>query len=185
MQVLKKLKWNRVAILLIVLSFLIYIVIISILFLVNICPLEQPNTPVKENTKGSAIIVLGMPKNNKIESLDYTSELIKVIADEYNLDWKLAIAIARHETGHYTSRAFKELNNVGGNYKNGLMKFDTLETGIEFFIRNLKYNYIDKGLLTIEEIQKKYAPLNVANDPNNLNRHWVSVVNKIYDSLER
>lgn len=151
-----------------------------------ISTLTRQNTPVKENIKGTIQIALEMPKNDKIEHLDDTSELIKIIADEYNLDWKLAVAISRHETGHYTSRAFKQLNNVGGNYgKNELMKFDTLETGIEFFVRNLKYNYIDKGLLTIEDIQKKYAPLNVKNDPNNLNRHWVSVVNKIYDSLER
>lgn len=113
---------------------------------------------------------------------------IKEIADNYGLDWKLAVAISKHETGVYTSYAFKQLNNVGGMmYWNGkgtsLRSYNSLEDGIDAFVRNLKYNYIDLGLISIAQIQKKYAPLGADNDPNNLNSYWVNGVQKYYNEL--
>ena len=191
MEILKRIKYHRLFILLSILAATIYILINIIVFFVNKCPLDKQKGLTKENIRGSIKTVIRVVKSNKkaVCELDSTSQLIKNISDKHNLDWKLAIAISRHETGHYTSRAFKELHNIGGNYglRDGiyqLMKFETLESGIDFFIKNLKRNYIDMGIITIEDIQKKYAPLNVENDPNNLNKHWVSVVNNIYNSLE-
>ena len=121
-------------------------------------------------------------------SLDEISCKIKKYADNYGLDYKLAIAISKHETGSYTSYAFKELNNVGGMmYWNGrksvLKSFNTLDEGIEAFVKNLKINYIDMGLNTIETIQKKYAPINAGNDPKGLNKYWVSGVSRYYEEL--
>lgn len=121
--------------------------------------------------------------------LDEVSCKIKRAADSYEVDWRLAVAIAKHETGVYTSDAFKNKNNVGGNfgYENGsyqLLTFDNLESGIEYFINNLKVKYIDLGLDTIEEIQPKYAPINADNDPNRLNNYWVSGVTKYFNELE-
>ena len=80
-------------------------------------------------------------------SLDEISCKIKKYADNYGLDYKLAIAISKHETGSYTSYAFKDLNNVGGMmYWNGsksvLKSFNTLDEGLEAFVKNLKINYI-------------------------------------------
>ena len=122
--------------------------------------------------------------------LDEVSCQIKKVADKYGIDWKMAVAISKHETGNYTSYGFKTLNNAGGlmywdGTKSALQSFDSLEKGIEKFISNLKYNYYDIGLDTIEEIQKKYAPIGVANDPNGLNNYWVSGVTKYYYSLEK
>ena len=89
-----------------------------------------------------------------------------------------------HETGKYTSVAFNDNNNVGGNFRNGsLMVFEDLDKGIDFFISNLKTKYIDLGLDTIEEISVKYAPIGADNDPNNLNQYWVSGVTKYYKEL--
>ena len=121
-------------------------------------------------------------------SLDEISCKIKKYADNYGLDYKLAIAISKHETGSYTSVAFKEKNNVGGMmYWNGsksvLKSFNTLDEGIESFVKNLKINYIDLGLNTIETIQKKYAPINAGNDPKGLNKFWVSGVKRYYEEL--
>ncbi len=62
----------------------------------------------------------------------------------------------------------------------GLMSFSSLEEGIDKMASNLKRNYIDKGLTTIEQIQKKYAPVGAANDPNGLNKNWINGVNKYY-----
>lgn len=63
------------------------------------------------------------------------------------------------------------------------MEFATLAEGIDKMASNLKRNYIDKGLTTIPQIQKKYAPLGANNDPTNLNSNWVNGVTKYYKSL--
>ena len=140
--------------------------------------------------------VLKTQKNAELESLEKIEELsnectldevsckIKKVAQNYGVDWRLAIAISMHETGKYTSVAFNDNNNVGGNFRNGsLMVFEDLDKGIDFFISNLKKNYIDLGLDTIEEISVKYAPIGAENDPNNLNQYWVIGVTKYYKEL--
>lgn len=133
-------------------------------------------------------------KNAELESLEKIEELsnecvldevsckIKKAAQDYGVDWRLAVAISMHETGKYISVAFNELNNVGGNFRNGsLMVFEDLDKGIDFFISNLKNNYIDMGLDTIELIQPKYCPIGI-ND-NGDNKYWVSGVTKYYKEL--
>ena len=135
-------------------------------------------------------------KNAELESLEKIEELsnecnldevsckIKKVAQDYGVDWRLAVAISMHETGNYTSKAFNELNNVGGNFRNGsLMVFEDLDKGIDFFVSNLKNNYIDMGLDTIELIQPKYCPIGAANDPKGLNKYWVGGVTKYYNEL--
>ena len=92
----------------------------------------------------------------KKENLDEISYQIKQEAILLEIDWKIAVAISKWETGHYTSQAFKKLNNVGGNFglrdgKYQLLKFDTLEDGVKFFVKNLKNNYFNKGLTTLEK----------------------------------
>lgn len=100
---------------------------------------------------------------------------------KYGIDPALLAAIAVHETGNGSSSAVKNKNNVGGMMgKNGLMSFSSIEEGIDRMASNLKRNYIDKGLTTIPQIQKKYAPNGAANDPNGLNNYWVSGVTKYY-----
>ena len=115
-------------------------------------------------------------------TLDEVSCKIKEVADSYEIDWRLAVAISMHETGKYTSVAFNELNNVGGNFRNGsLMVFEDLDKGIDFFISNLKNNYIDIGLDTIELIQPKYCPIGINDNGNN--KYWVSGVTRYYKEL--
>lgn len=115
-------------------------------------------------------------------TLDEVSCKIKEVADSYEVDWRLAVAISMHETGKYTSVAFNDNNNVGGNFRSGsLMVFEDLDKGIDFFISNLKNNYIDMGLDTIELIQPKYCPIGI-ND-NGDNKYWVSGVTKYYKEL--
>ena len=114
--------------------------------------------------------------------MDEISCKIKTIADEYDVDWKLAIAISKHETGNYKSNAFKNLNNVGGNFRKGkLMKFETLEDGIKFFVNNIKVNYINKGLTSIKDIGSKYCPVGINDNGNN--KYWIPRVTKNYESL--
>ena len=137
-------------------------------------------------------------KNAELESLEKIEELanectldevsckIKEISDSYDVDWRLAVAISKHETGDYTSYIFKHQNNVGGLWngmKGEFYSYDTLDDGIEAYISNLKYNYYDEGRTTIETIQPKYAPIGAKNDPNNKNKNWIPGVTRRYKEL--
>jgi hypothetical protein len=113
---------------------------------------------------------------------------VKLIAEEIGIEYELFEAIIRHETGHRTSRAFKKLNNPCGmmfwnGSKMALRQYATIEDGYYACARNLKNNYIDKGLTTIEQIQKKYAPVGI-NDKGNVNKYWVDGVTSIYNKLK-
>ena len=130
-------------------------------------------------------------KQNKVEitkeyecTLDEVSCKIKKVAQDYGVDWRLAIAISMHETGNYASYLFKYQNNVGGMWngaKGEFYSYDTLEDGIDAYISNLKYNYIDVGLTTIEEIGNIYCPVGI-ND-NGDNKYWIPKVTKYYKEL--
>lgn len=137
-------------------------------------------------------------KNVELESIEKIEELaskceldevsckIKAVADSYEVDWRLAVAISKHETWDYTSYIFKHQNNVGGLWngmKGEFYSYDTLDNGIEAYISNLKYNYYDEGRTTIETIQPKYAPIGAKNDPNNKNESWIPGVTRRYKEL--
>ena len=97
----------------------------------------------------------------------------------------ISIAISKWETGNYTSVAFKEKNNVGGMMCNNTLRvYNSLDEGIEAFINNLKNNYFDMGLDTLEKIKPKYCPDNADNDPKGLNKYWLDGTNKMYNELK-
>lgn len=98
----------------------------------------------------------------------------------------IAIAISKHETANYTSKLFKNKNNIGGLYNSSAKEFysyNSVDEGVQAYVRNLKKGYFDKGLNTIEDIQKKYAPIDANNDPTGLNNNWVSGVSYFYNEL--
>lgn len=94
----------------------------------------------------------------------------------------LLIAISKHETGNWTSSAFKNKNNFGGLMgKSGLKSYSSFDDGLDAFVSLLKNRYFDKGLTTIEKIQPVYCPVGAKNDPNNLNKYWKTNVKKYYN----
>lgn len=175
-----KLKWKRIIVAIIILI-LIITSLIKIISHFNAKQTKHEQTSeIGTNAQVEAKMseVVTCPEENE-------TELVKKISAKYDVDWKLIEAIVRHETGNRTSRAYHELNNVGGLMgKDGLMKFETKEESYERLVYVIKTYYIDQGLTTIEQIQKKYAPIGVENDPNNLNQYWTSSVRAIYESLE-
>lgn len=103
---------------------------------------------------------------------------------KYNINPTLLASIAMHETGNGTSRAANEKNNIAGMMgKNGLKRYDSVEESIFDMARNLKQNYLDKGIDTIAKIGAKYAPVGADNDPTGLNNHWVKGVNNFFGTL--
>lgn len=102
-------------------------------------------------------------------------------AQKNNIDPVILASIAFHETGRGSSKMVRERNNPGGLYNSKAGTFFTypsLEDGIDAMASNLFRLYFSQGLVTIEQIGAKYAPIGAANDPNGLNLHWVPAVTK-------
>ena len=145
--------------------------------------IEEPKTIYVEKP-----ILIKEEKQEEVCGYDEVTCKIKKVAEEKGIDWKIAVAISKHETGNYTSYAFKELHNPGGMmYWNGkkmvLKTFTTTDDGINAFVDNLKKNYFDMGLKTIEQIGNKYCPVGV-ND-NGLNQYWIPKVTYFYNELNQ
>ena len=88
-------------------------------------------------------------------------QMFEIAAKAYDMDFKMVYAIARLETGNFTSSLFIENNNPGGIKNkdlNGWAYFDTQFEGILEMTRLLRYGYIDKGLTTLEAIGSVYCP---------------------------
>lgn len=101
-------------------------------------------------------------------------------ARKYNLCPLALAAISAHESDNGRSDLARNKNNVFGIYSEKdkeYRSYDSVEACIRFTAKLLG-SYCDEKepKQTIAEIQGKYAPLNVENDPKKLNRHWRSGV---------
>lgn len=109
-------------------------------------------------------------------------------ARKYGLNPSFLAAIAMQETGNGTSRAVNEDNNPGGmmdpktNWSK-LIKYSNIESGIDSMAKNLKKNYLDKGLTSVSQVQAKYSPVGAANDPRGLNKYWAGGVSKFMGQM--
>jgi flagellum-specific peptidoglycan hydrolase FlgJ len=116
--------------------------------------------------------------------LQNTGHLFAEAGKKYDIDPALLAAISIHETGNGTSNAARFKFNVAGMMgKNGLKTYSSIQESIFDMARNLRQNYLDQGKLTIAQIGAKYAPIGAANDPTQLNNHWVTGVQRYFDTL--
>lgn len=98
---------------------------------------------------------------------------IVIACEEAGVNPEIAVAIARVETGHFASKAFTKLHNVGGlSVNEEPIAYESLEEGIAAFVNCLAW-YKEDGLCTVEEIGKRWCPDNY--------EAWVSLVNKIME----
>ena len=100
------------------------------------------------------------------------------LGQKYGIDPAFLVGIAINESGHGKCSGH---NNAMGimDTSTGMMtikRFARVEDSLEYGARNLRENYIDKGLTTIARIQKKYCPVGAANDPKGFNKHWLPKV---------
>lgn len=101
-------------------------------------------------------------------------EMILAEAAEAGIDGRLALAIAKLETGHFTSDAYLAGNNVGGLSDNEVPRtYPTIEDGVKAYIECLK-TYYAAGLTTPEEIGKQWCPAS---------KKWVDVVKDIMQEV--
>lgn len=111
-------------------------------------------------------------------------DLFAAAGKKYGVNPALLASISVHETGNGSSRAANERNNISGTMtSNGLKNYSTIEESIMDMARNIRENYLNKGLHTIQDIGKKYAPVGAANDPTNLNQFWVNQVTKNFKTF--
>lgn len=108
------------------------------------------------------------------------------VANKYQIDPVLLASIAIIETGWGKSDLVVNKNNPGGLYNSKaktFYSFDTLEEGLDIMGQVLHKHIVVNGLNTIEKLGNVYAPIGAANDPNNLNVHWVPNVTKVATQL--
>lgn len=168
---------------------IIYVLVLT--FIVNLQQALEQKKPVK--TIHEVKIAYTEPKAKEEVEQEPTCNYDEISCKIYNKakelgmneeQAKITIAISRWETGNYTSSAFKNKNNVGGMMcSSGLINYNSLDEGIHAFVKNLKNNYFDIGLDTIDKIKPKYCPDNAGNDPNGLNQYWLNGVKEIYNTL--
>lgn len=105
-------------------------------------------------------------------------------AIKYDITPSLAFAILASESGWGKTRgATVNYNPFSLMPNNTLIKFPTIEKGLEAGLKNLNELYIKQGLTTAETIGPKYAPIGASNDPTGLNNNWVKNVKAIQKLL--
>ncbi len=109
-------------------------------------------------------------------------------ANKYSVDPVLMAAIILQETGNGKSNALNQHNNPGGimdpssNWST-LLRFDSIESGLESMGRTMNTLVNKKGKTSIEELGAAYAPMGADNDPMGLNAFWVVNVTKKVETL--
>ena len=121
---------------------------------------------------------------NLKSDLTGTGYLYAKYALQYGVDPYLAVGISLHETGCNStcSAQVVDCNNVGGQrfqpacYAGGTYgKYDTLEEGIEGFVRNIYNNYFAYGLTTADAMQAKYVGTGSTSWAPKVN-HYIEVI---------
>lgn len=175
---------------------LVKITVIYTMIILSIFGVKKPKQIIKEIVKEEEIkITLDAP--NKKEEITEEPKEIENTCNLSDIECKIfnkaisegltenqafiLLAISKHETGKWTSKAFIEKYNLGGIMcSTGLKKYNSLDEGIEAFVALLKNRYFQQGLDTIEKIQPVYCPIGAENDPKNLNQYWLPMVSRYY-----
>ena len=109
----------------------------------------------------------------------YTDFILEV-SEKYGLDWRLLTAISGNESLFGRVTPPDCYNAWGwGIHSRGTLCFSNWEEGITAVARGIKRNYIDQGLVTVEQIMMKYAPVSVANGTG-----WNKSINWFMERLE-
>lgn len=105
---------------------------------------------------------------------DHYASALVTASDRYGLDYRLLPAIMMQESNLCKSSDPKLHNCLGfGIHERGTLGFDTYEDGFDRAARELKANYIDRGLVTPEQIMKKYTPSSNGSWANSVNQ-WIA-----------
>jgi hypothetical protein len=101
--------------------------------------------------------------NHPLVPEEYYGQFFIEIADKYEMDFRLLPAIAMQESNlcKVTPKpgGVESYNCLGlGVHSRGTWMFPSYEANLDQAAKILKENYIDRGLVTPEQIMKKYTP---------------------------
>ncbi|MBI2012587.1 glucosaminidase domain-containing protein, partial [Candidatus Curtissbacteria bacterium] len=105
------------------------------------------------------------------------SKLIVEVSDQYGIDYRLIPAIAMKETGGGETAPDESYNAWG--FGNGRVNFDSWEEAVVSVAKVLKRDYIDRGLVTPEQIMAVYAPPQLLTGGK-----WADDINFFFQKLE-
>lgn len=98
-------------------------------------------------------------------------------AEEYNVDYRLIVAIAQCESNLCKKSPRGSFNCWG--FENGETRFLSWEQAFNQVAKTLRERYLDVGLTTPEQIMPKYAPPSVAKGGP-----WAKCVSQFIEDLE-
>ena len=101
--------------------------------------------------------------------------------EKNGIDPRALVAIARAESSLGSDPGARARNNAFGWGPHAT--FASWEDNIATVARGLRSGYLDDGLLTLAQIQGRYAPMGVSNDPTNLNSNWLRNTTLLYGEL--
>ncbi|WP_217915640.1 glucosaminidase domain-containing protein [Miltoncostaea marina] len=97
------------------------------------------------------------------------------------IDPRALVAIARAESSLGADPGARARNNAFGWGPH--QAFASWEQNIATVARGLRRGYLDDGLVTLQQIQSRYAPVGAGNDPTNLNSNWLRNTTLLYAEL--
>lgn len=106
---------------------------------------------------------------------EYADKIV-YYSDQNNLDYRLIVAIAGQESTFCKFIPNESYNCWGwGIYGDQVLRFENYEDGIKTVAKGLKDNYVDKGLITTEDIMKVYTPSS---------NSWAAAVRHFFHRIE-
>lgn len=135
-----------------------------------------------EPSKGGRFSDTRASLDNLAGPLKKYADVFQKAGEKHGVDPRFLAAIAMHETGGGTSKAFRNKNNAMGiSGKKGPLHISSVEESINRMAKGLANpNGYYKGKTTIGQIGKVYAPKGAQNDPGGLNGYWPKGVAKFY-----
>lgn len=105
------------------------------------------------------------------------ADTIVAVSDKYHFDYRLLIAIAMQESQACLRIPENSYNCWGyGIYGDKVTRFSSYEEAIETVGAGIKRKYIDQGLITPEDVMRKYTPSS--------NGSWANAVTFFFKALE-
>ena len=101
--------------------------------------------------------------------------------EKNGIDPRALVAIARAESSLGSDPGARARNNAFGWGPH--QTFASWEENIATVARGLRAGYLDDGLVTLAQIQGRYAPVGVSTDPTNLNSNWLRNTTLLYGEL--
>ncbi|MBI4059242.1 hypothetical protein HY404_03320 [Candidatus Microgenomates bacterium] len=140
-------------------------------------PTQTPTVAAAATPADARIDIIRQYLDKYHSSLTPFSELIISVSDQYNLDYRLLVAIAQQESNVCKKIPDGTFNCWGwGIHSQGTLGFPDYPTAITTVARGLREDYLDKGYTTPEEIMKKYTPAS--------NGSWAAGVNQFMAEME-